>query len=287
MRISRWSLPALSAVVVGLAAWFAPSPAPAAPPAQLLIGPLSQTAPSLIGGTVARGGQLPNVGQLVMTVKGQGTGTCTGTLISSRWVLTAAHCVAIPNAKLTGVAFQLNGKTYQSRRWVIHPSYIPTNFVAGNDIALVQLTTNVTGIPYGKLPSTPPSAGDSLTVVGYGLSGTGWDGTTGRRGLIVEDPRSGFFIFLPRQSTSGTKRYGTVKIGFVTPTHIGWNFNSPQITSVAPGDSGGPTFNAAGEIVGVASYGYGIGDFAWLTDLYETRVDIFVNWITTTMATVR
>lgn len=280
MRNLNWSLPALAAVVVGLSVWCSPNSTSAAPPAHLLIGPVSQATPSIIGGVVARAGQYPNVGQLVMSIKGQGSGTCTGTLIDARWVLTAAHCLAIPGAKLNDVSFKLNGKTYQSRRWVVHPSYIPTSFFIGNDIALVQLTTSVTGVPYGKLPTGVPVAGAQLIIVGYGLTGVGWSGVTGSSGMFIPGSQ------ILRQQTTGVKRIGAVKAETITAIHVGWNFAKPQISCTAPGDSGGPAFNAAGEIVGVTSGGTS-STAIWGTYAFDTRVDLFTTWITTTMATVR
>lgn len=195
-------------------------------------------------------------------------------------MLTAAHCLAIPGAKLNAVSFKLNGKTYQSRRWVVHPSYIPTSFFIGNDIALVQLTTSVTGIPYGKLPTGAPVAGTQLIIVGYGLAGTGWGGVTGASGMFIPGSQ------ILRQDTTGVKRIGAVKADTVTAAHVAWNFIKPQISNTAPGDSGGPAFNAAGEIVGVTSGGSS-ANAGWPDNSFDTRVDVFTTWITTTMATVR
>ncbi|HTN01008.1 S1 family peptidase [Planctellipticum variicoloris] len=280
MSHSNWSLPAAACVVVALSVWFSPASTSAAPPAHLLVGPLAQSTPAIIGGVVAKPGQYPNVGQVIMNLKNYGNSSCTGTLIAARWVLTAAHCLAIPGAKLNGLSFKLDGKTYTSRRWFVHPSYIPTNFSAGNDIALIQLTTSVAGVPFGKLPTGVPVVGSKLTVVGLGLTGTGWEGTTGRSGMFIPGSQ------ILRQQTTGVKRIGTVTADTVTGIHIGWNFVRPQISCTAPGDSGGPAFNAAGEIVGVTSGGTS-STAIWGTYAFDTRVDLFTAWITTTMASSR
>lgn len=222
----------------------------------------AQPKKSIIGGTTAKSTDYPSVGLL------SAGGTCTGTLVAPKWVLTAAHCVSGKSA--TSVKFTVGGKTYSSDAIKVHPSYNPNAFSLGNDIALVHLTAAVSGITPAALASTAPKAKQSVTIVGFGLTGTGVTGQT---------------------TGAGTKRYGTQVIDFVLAPHILWMFDKNETSSIAQGDSGGPAF-AMGttSIVGVAS-GVSVGSGGkigvWGTYAFETRVDIHRTWLVNTMATLK
>lgn len=240
----------LSALVLGLACILTASPA------------MAQPKKAIIGGTVAKATDYQSVGLL------SSGGTCTGTLVAPKWVLTAAHCVS--GRAATSVKFTVGGKTYSSDAIKVHPSYNPNAFSLGNDIALVHLTAAVSGITPAALASTAPKAKQSVTIVGFGLTGTGVTGQT---------------------TGAGTKRYGTQVIDFVLAPHILWMFDKNETSSIAQGDSGGPAF-AMGttSIVGVAS-GVSVGTGGklgiWGTYAFETRVDTHRAWLVNTMATLK
>lgn len=181
---------------------------------------------------------------------------CSGTLIASRYVLTAAHC-AIGVAATNG-RFLVNGITYSTSRVFVHPQY--NDNTLANDIAIYELNRDVTGVAATQIFRGTPQIGQLLTLVGFGAGGTG---NTGHDGSF------------------GTKRFGTTPIDGVEPTLITWRFDNESESNTAPGDSGGAAFltvNGIQYLAGITSGGSnadaGIGD-----DSFDTRVDAFKTWI--------
>lgn len=229
-----------------------------------------------------------SVGQVRSAVGGSNR-VCSGTLIAPNWVLTAAHCLT--NTTTESVFYRNFGQSLDAERIIVHPQFTGSAST-GFDIGLIELAEPSALIaPAQRMRDTVP-LGRTVTMVGYGATGTGSTGsitgthgtkragqnTVDRSGTQVLDeferPYPEFMLFadFDNPDSPADSRWGSA-----TPLDLEYQ--------TAGGDSGGGWFlNYEGRerlyavhSVGVAFDGLQDNDYGDAAG--ATRVTRFNSWI--------
>ncbi len=163
--------------------------------------------------------------------------TCGATLLSSKYAVTAAHCVSdlFPGVVRMITHDSTNhadplAKDYQVYAIYIHPEYISLD----NDIAILELKNRIPGNPItATLAVNDPLFGQSAHTIGWGITETG--------------------------SATNILKYisGTIKLRpyfGLHPSQI--EFDGDGDTSVCSGDSGTSLYDDENVLIGVTSYVY-------------------------------
>lgn len=179
---------------------------------------------------------------LELHLDGGRTALCSATLISSKILLTAAHCVdpaSHGSATLTARAMNKPDDTNLSTSDFIdaaelhlHPQWSAGSPTSGYDLALVLLVRAPANATPRPLSRSVPVQGAPLRVIGYGRTAAG-------------------------TADSGTRRSANTSITSVTADHLDLGVAGSLGTCV--GDSGGPALvtgtDGVERVAGVHSYG--------------------------------
>jgi trypsin len=235
-----------------------------------IAGPFTP-AKAIVGGAAAGTGDYPFMAAITDR---DGFQYCGGSVISSLWILTAAHCVQGEQAsRIRVVTGRTNltaagGQVLNVAEVWVHPKYDGN----GWDAALLKLAS-ATSSPAITLAT---AADDHLENPGTILRVTGWGDQTGTLGLTATSQMRWVDLQVVSDSNCGLTNFG-----LHAPTGV---CAEALAKDSCQGDSGGPLFrNAAPRIqVGIVSYGTGCGLPKFPGVYSEVNNADIRGWITTT-----
>ena len=233
----------------------------------------TSTPQPIIGGVNTNG--YANVGKVLTYNSNGNQGLGTGTLVAANWMLTAGHMfdtrdkTGRPQGQVVGMSFDVGGVRYWADWATVHPWYgqsyqTTVGPLPYGDIALVRLSRSVpSNIKPAYIQTVPGTVGQQLTIVGYGYTGSGTQGSA--------------------NGSSGVKRVGVARVEAVAQYWLLWRFDQNEQYSTAHGDSGGPQFNSSGVIVSITTGGNGKGwgnnGTGWGNICWNTRCDVYLPWM--------
>jgi hypothetical protein len=212
-----------------------------------------------------------------------------GTLIGSKWVLTAAHLMQ----GASHATFQVGGNSYTADGWVAHPNW-KGDARKGNDIALVRLSAPVNNVSPLGIYRTKDEFQRTAVFAGFGRPGNGdtgaieYDGvpragtntidgmSVGKKKIYTTKLNKGSKIFIV--DFDNPARPGDNVVGAAEPTDLEF--------LIALGDSGGGVYltgpSGQPQVAGIHSYGeapVGLDDSGYGDVTGHTRVSSYAKWI--------
>ncbi|CAK8680379.1 unnamed protein product [Clavelina lepadiformis] len=222
----------------------------------------------IIGGTTLSPNQVP----YLVNLKRFGSLMCGGSILSSSYALSAAHCnTAAASLTVTAGDHSLSGNdgTEQASnvvRTIPHPQY-NTNTLE-NDIMLLQLSSSIRLSSYVQFADLPAANVDP--AVGSDCNVYGW-GNTAIIGSNYPDTPYGVTVPVVDNADCNVAYGGDIYDGMMCLGLLGTGGKDS-----CQGDSGGPV-NCNGQLHGVVSWGIGCA-YPDYPGVY-TRVSHYISWI--------
>ncbi|XP_063195236.1 coagulation factor IX-like isoform X1 [Chroicocephalus ridibundus] len=235
---------------------------------------LEQNGARITGGTLCHRGHCP---WQVLIRNSRDIGFCGGSLISSRWVVTAAHCLDLVRPHHVTIGdfdkYQREFKEQKigvERSWT-HPHYDSNDY--NSDIALLYLSGDVIFNEYA-LPICLPSPGLAALLGEEGRVGmvSGW-GATHDRGSTLR------FLMKVRLPIVAMETCQRATDRLVTDNMFCAGYRA-EAADACKGDSGGPftmSYHNTWFLLGIVSWGEGCAEEGKY-GVY-TRVSNYLPWI--------